>query len=539
MPSLKDFNQTMRPYQDDVVHDALGFVRQSQEDLDLHARRLYALPTGTGKGSIQLMLLKTLRDAGVNAWLLSPALDVLRSALSRCGADSGDLERASAAKLAKMGEEIYTTTPLRYERRILDGEYDCPEVVIYDEAHHAIDANETSGSLFSMFPDAVWLGFTATPYRGTPQGTKELRDSWGEPRTVLTIPEAIFDGYMSKPRFRIEPLVDDDKIKVRGGEFNTASATRVVKDRAAGLAELIRDTVYPVAQIVPRMDMPTVVMVPGIAAAGALVEELDELGVSARMVVGSTKPQERALAYRECQELTTVIVSVNVLQEGVDFPWLGRLVDAKPTLSPVAWIQRIGRIMRPKDFTPEYLCVCRNLERWSYLMGGAVPPEVVAEAQEAFQGPTSRAGARGIGWEALSKFKPINVPLRGGLKGSMFLVYSMDETTGTKTDWCILQSPLVSTPVVARKDTPTMIDDEGNRVYDSTAKWRRAVMPSDLAGFATSQERRSLSPKQRQWWERSAERYGLDGNAGEYLVRRQFQALPVLSQTKINIMGVR
>ena len=40
--SLEFFSQTMRDYQQEVIDDAQSFLEQTQEDLDLFPRRLYA-----------------------------------------------------------------------------------------------------------------------------------------------------------------------------------------------------------------------------------------------------------------------------------------------------------------------------------------------------------------------------------------------------------------------------------------------------------------------------------------------------------------
>ena len=559
----------MRDYQQEVVDNAREFLAATQEDLDLFPRRLYSSPTGTGKGSIQLRLLQVLREQGHDTWILSPSLEVLRSALLRCGADPDVVSAANADKLADMGESIFVTTPLRLHNKVLGGESDLPEVVIYDEAHHAVESNEVSGTLFALAPDAVWFGMTATPYRGAAKGTAALREAWGEPQVVLTIPEAIHQGYMARPTFHVCPLVDDDTVQLVNGKFAVKASGNRVKSRSEELAKLVASLVYGhvpgylegetdidltglVSPTNPAYynyggkdkyvthDMPTVLIVPNTSVAQFMVEELDAQHVVAEVVIGTTKVKDRGPIYQRCRERKCVIVCVAVLSEGVDFPWLGRIIDARPTTSPVEFVQRIGRIMRPKDFIPEYWTVCRNLERFAYLMGGAVPPEVVVEIQSAFPTISKRDGARSIGYEALSRFKRIPFPIKGGLRGSMFNLHDIDQETGVKTDWAILTSPLSERCIVAKKITPTFIDEEGQRDYSSDAarkaKFFRAELPTDLTGFGTSQQTRSLSPKQLQWWERAAERHGLDPNAAEHLKRRQFQALPVLSNLKANIL---
>lgn len=527
---LENFDQRLRDYQLDVVDDATEFVAESLTLGEFNARRLYASPTGTGKGSMQLGLLKQLRAEGYDAAMLTPSLEVLRGCLERCGASPADLA-CGPERLADMGERIHVYTCVRYQNKVLRGELGMPEVVIYDEAHHATEGNEVSGTLFALAPDAVWLGFTATPYRGTPQGTKDLHEAWGEPIVVLTVPEAVEAGYQSLPSFEVIPLVDDDTIKVVAGKFQAKAAGNRVQSRLDALCDLVA----------ARTDgKPTCVVVPNTETAGRVVEELDARGIGARMVLGSTPTARRALAYRECREGRSVLVAVKVLNEGVDLPWLRRLIDARPTVSAVAWVQQIGRIMRPGPVQPEYICVCRNLERHAYLLGGAVPRAAIKQAQDAFEKPSKRDGYRSIGFEQLSRFKRIQVPLDGGLRATMANVYSVDGE-GVKTEWCVVCLPWTSAPVVAQRRTQINRDPVSGEIvsYDPLGKWQATRLPDDLAGFATSQQTGALSDKQRQWWERAARRYGLDEREAGELKRRQFQVLPVLSDLKVNLLDVK
>lgn len=557
-PSLDRFTQRLRPYQEQLVDDALAHVEYCatmNPQAEPSARRiLYSMPTGTGKGTAELALLATLRsgwiagepgggqDAGDlrrarDAWIFTPSLDVLRGYLERCGADRETVETASEDKLAEMGRAIFVTTPTRAQRLINQQERPVPEVILYDEVHHAIEGNDVSGTLMAYAPLSTWIGFTATPYRGTPKGTAELNEAWPNQVEALTIPQAIALGAWALPRFEVVPLVDDDTITVSAGDFQAKSAGKLVGSRVAAVAALVRER-WDVDPMTARV--PTTVCMPNTETAGLLVEELDRIGVPARRVGADTSAKDRALAYAECREGRGVLVSVKVISEGVDFPWLGRIIDARPTLSPVAWLQLVGRITRPKAYRPEYICVCRNLERHAYLLQGAVPREAVAQAQQAFEAPSKRAGMRSVGFEALARFKPIEMPLVDGVKGTMFTLYSTDEN-GVTTEWVALLDPVSEQAVTARRLVQPANPD-GSRASSAWGKWERAPIPESLEGFATSQRSGELSDKQRAWWERAAARFGLDPAAARItgrgkITQRQFACLPVLSDLRASMRG--
>lgn len=534
-PALSRFRQKLRDYQQDVIDDAL-----TQYALDPHGRTLYASPTATGKGTVELGLLKTLRERNCEAWILTPSLEVLRGFLERCGADRETLEGASGDKLAAMGEAIYVTTPVRLRNRVLDGSRGMPEVVIYDEVHHAVADNEVSGTLFAIAPDACWFGFTATPFRGSPRSTKALREAWGEPIVVYTIPEAAEDGWLTLPTFEVVPLVDDDKVKVVNGKFVVKSANKETKSRIDALADLVRDRLdfdeidsYERDPLAPLSIVPTVVTVPSSDVASWLVSALDRRGILADWVSAKTPARERAAAYRRCELGQSVLVSIAVLTEGVDLPWLKRLIDARPLLSPVAWVQQIGRIMRNKvdGSRGEYICTNRNLERHAYLLQGALPREKFAEAQAAFEKPSDRDNKGRVGLEAMRRFKAIPLPLAGGSTGFMFNVWSVD-SEGVKTEYVSLLDPVQPEPITACRTIPRLTEADGDRVYDYKAagRWTLCQIPDDLTGFATSGQKRELSDPMLRWWKRSARRHGLDPDAD--INRRQFAALPVLSDLR-------
>jgi len=531
--SLDRFTQTLRDYQQDLVDDAMAFVAAEPDG----SKVLYASPAGSGKGSAELALLCALRAEGYNAWILTPSLEVLRGFLERCGAP--DLADASNEKLAEMGETIFCTTPVRYQNRVLRGVRGVPDVVIYDEVHHAVAKNEVSGTLFAVAPDAHWIGMTATPYRGSPKQTQDLREDWGEPVLVLTVPEAVEQGWQALPTFEIIPLVDDDKIKVANGRFVESSANKEFAGRVESIAALVSDRLLD--DCAPgKTQLPTAITVPSSEIASMLLEALDGFSISSRWV-GYHKNAEhtaaqRAKAYAECKAGESVLITLKVLNEGVDLPWLKRIIDARPTLSPVAWLQQIGRIMRPGGARPEYVCVCRNLERHAYLMQGLVPREVVAAAQEEFEGPSARTGARALGLEALKRFKQIKLPLAGGLMGAMHNLYSVNPDTGITTEHATLMDPCHDEVIVASRVVLPVPEGEVSRSKGCWGNWAECSLPADFIGYATSGYRQKISAKQRAWWERSAKRCGLDPAAADTLTGRQFQALPLLLGIRRNMI---
>jgi superfamily II DNA or RNA helicase len=120
--------------------------------------------------------------------------------LEKLGYPEGDYDSERSAVLC--GEACRIVTPIRLRNRLLRGEGPVPERLLIDEAHH--DTASTWQQIH-MCCQAPAVGFTATPFRGTPRGTAAFREQWGEPVWVLTLREAIARGALVLPPLRNRP----------------------------------------------------------------------------------------------------------------------------------------------------------------------------------------------------------------------------------------------------------------------------------------------------------------------------------------------
>ncbi|RMD61692.1 hypothetical protein D6833_07905, partial [Candidatus Parcubacteria bacterium] len=344
----------LRPYQQYGIEDALEFLRTSP----VGARRMYVAPTGTGKGVIQRCLREKIVGAGYRCILLAPNREIARN----------------------WGSPDWVMTPVRFRNQLERGAIVPPEVILVDEAHHDVGSNISYGDIFLMCATSTrFIGFTATPFRGTPKGTQALRELWGKPVWLLRLPEACKNGWIQLPSVVIEPLVDDDKLVVQNGEFVIKSANAATADRLEALADLVRQF----------LGTRQIVALPSTQGTLAFGRYLEDAGIEHRIVLQNTPPAERTEAYEACKN-GVPLLQIRILSEGVDFPWLETLIDARPTMSPVLWLQTFGRLTRPWDCEKTYVCTNRNLERHAYLLEGAVPPQVISESQKAFGGPSIR-----------------------------------------------------------------------------------------------------------------------------------------------------
>lgn len=497
-----------RQYQKVAADDALRFLRNAAPG----ARRLYAAPTGTGKSVMELAVL----EGDAEAWCVTPRVEIMRGMLDKLGLPADDM---SEDEVHSYGERERIITPTRLRNRLLAGVMGAPGRLVVDEAHH--DIATTYQQVHALCGRAPAVGFTATPFRGTPKGTTAFREEWGDPVWVLTLKEAVACGALSFPTVKMLPLVDDDQIEVRNGEFAVKACEEAVTERLGAAAAWAAANLCCMQGF---LDMPTMACLPGTESCHSFVAALKANGVQAFAVTGKSSFEHRKLAFASCLRRESVLVQVYVVSEGVDLP-VRRLLDLSPMISPVRFLQQFGRITRPGG-VPEYVCTNRNLLRHAYLLDGALPGHSLKEAQSSFPAPAcGRAALRVIGLEAIGRLRAVELPLSSGLTG---LMYCVSAVLGHRvTEYAALVHPARAEVVWA---TRTNFREGGTTAQ--YGRWARCEAPDGLEGYA-SINGSPVTEKQAAWWKKSAERHGLA--SGVKVNRRQFAALPVLSDLRSSL----
>jgi hypothetical protein len=497
---------TPRDYQRLAIDDAVTWLRQATAA----DRRCYSAPTGSGKSVIELAVQAALDGA----WIVTPVLEIVAGLLDKLGVEG--VADMSEAVLIAAAFDRRITTPIRLRNMLLAGDGPPIRYVIEDEAHH--DNAETYQQLDLML-SCPKVGYTATPYRGTPRGTALFRQRWGEPVPILTYPEAIARGVISMPTCRVVPILDDDLVEVQNGEFVVSSVNQQTPLDA--VIDLCRVHVAGGA-----WDRPTMFACPSTLLAKLLTRALNDAGLPAVCVTGDTSRGDRDVAFASCVNRERSLVQVRVVGEGVDLP-IRRLIDLAPAISPVKWLQMFGRETRPVppgESPPEYVCCNRNLLRHAYLLEGCLPAATVVDAQKVFP-PGKRNALRAIGLESLGRFKEVPVPLRDGLTGFLYCLSSVEGLS--VRNYAAFVHPMLQDPLWAMRTDAKNAD--GTRAF---GRWRKCEPPADLSGFA-SVPAPACSDKQLAWWKRDAKRWGLDESTTPN--RRAFQALPILFDLRAKV----
>lgn len=529
-----------REYQILAVESICDLIRSNPEK-----RHLFSAPTGTGKSWIELMVLAQSPDG----LFITPRIEIIQGMLEKLNDFDEDESKEQTVDRAWQYGII---TPIRLRNMLAKGLLPYrPAYLMIDEAHHHLAGTYQD---IDMYLNGVpTVGLTATPYRGTPQGTRDFYAQWNDTvNVILSLPDAVRDGYCSMPTAVLLPMVDDDVISLTAGEFKVSAVDAVVLDRIKSLTEYSKRFWCGRSK---TWDRPTMFSVSSSLQAHKLTSELNSTGVQAECVTQDTLTHERRSIFRRVINCQSCLVQIDVISEGVDLP-IRRLIDIRPTMSPTKWVQQIGRIMRPVNRctvclasnthaqegqeypfdcscepAPEYICCCRNLERHAYLMEGLFPNSTIKECQEMFEGQdgspvySKRSGSRAIGMEGLGKF--VNTPVSLGTGLTVF-TYSLVKTNEfQRTEYFAIVHPNNPQLVIGEK-VSTKNKDTNETQW---GKWKLVDSIPELKGCITAKDN-PLTNKQVSYWNSSAEAKGLDHH--QILTSRKFQILPFLRNTGIS-----
>jgi DNA repair protein RadD len=213
------------------------------------------------------------------------------------------------------------------------------DVVIRDEAHRALA--RTDLQIASLYPDAVHLGFTATPYRADNRGLGEFYEDL---LVVASVRELIEYGYLVEPHVFTVPadrLPNLAGVRVRAGDYAQDQL-----DQAVDQARLVGDIVEHWMK--HASGVRTIAFAVSVKHSKHIVERFREVGVAAEHLDGTTPTADRdAMLTRLARGETLVVSNCGVLCEGFDQPAVKCAILARPTKSTGLYLQQAGRILRP------------------------------------------------------------------------------------------------------------------------------------------------------------------------------------------------
>lgn len=321
-----------------VVGRQVGLYEHQEGALDEIADRralgvkcfLAVLPTASGKSRIVEEDLARFAPGcpGFRALIAAPSKAIV-----------ADWESRLAASLPEFKGDVLVCTYGYINRHYAEYAPEHFSYIVIDEAHHAV-APALKRTIQHFDPDFL-IGLTATDCR---PDKKRLETVFGSYRVGLSLAEAMEKGIVARARvFRIETNIDLSKVRINGKDYVNADLEKTV--RVTSRNELIVDVVreYFAEGEVARLQ--GVVFCVNVSHADEMSRLLNAAGIPAASLSGRSKnPDVIMEAFRE--KRIRFLCSCQMISEGWDYPELGILVMARPTLSRVLYLQQIGRGLR-------------------------------------------------------------------------------------------------------------------------------------------------------------------------------------------------
>ena len=318
----------LRPYQSSLIEELRGGFRAGVR------RQLLVSPTGSGKTVLFAFIVKGAVAKTLRVMVLAhraEILDQISRTLTAVGVQHG---------LIQAGEDMSATAQVQVASvQTLVRRFDkvpSPDIVIVDEAHHS-----TAGQwakVFAQYPNAMFLGVTATPERLDGSGLGEFY------QRLVRGPEVqwlIDNGFLSQPvYFAPKQAIDLSAIRKMAGEFS--------KEDAAALLDkpsITGDAVAHYLKYASRRK--AVAFCVNLKHAEHVAEQFRASGIPAGTIDGTLTREDRKQRVADLASgKISVLTSCEIVSEGFDLPAVDAAILLRPTASLALHLQQVGRCLR-------------------------------------------------------------------------------------------------------------------------------------------------------------------------------------------------
>lgn len=324
-----------RAYQDNSVEDVESCLEEKTGPV------LLVLPTGTGKTATAAKIIDRRVQLGNDRPIfLAPRREIVKqTADTLCDflLDPGVVMSGIDYYPKKVCHVASIDTLRSWIRRgkvRLNHEDTC----FVDEAHRSISA--TYRWLIEAYTDAGAdvVGMTATPIRSDGVGLGQV---YKHMVIGLTMVDAIKQGYLVQPEYRIASVPDLSGVPVMAGDFSKKDLERVLNQRVL-IGDIVDNWLKHAA------GMSTLGFAAGVKHSLAMAEQFKQIGVEAVHIDAGTEKGYRDVQVKRFRNREfMVLLSCGVFTEGTDFPNVQCIVDAGPTMSLGKHLQKLGRGGRP------------------------------------------------------------------------------------------------------------------------------------------------------------------------------------------------
>ena len=217
-----------------------------------------------------------------------------------------------------------------------------PGMIVIDEAHHALA--KTYKEMWERFPNAKFLGLTATPCRLNGKGFTDLFDvlvqSWSVPEFISKGRLATYDFVSIKSDSVTQRLIDSLQKRGADGDYQNKEMDMLLNKKPS--IERLYQSLEEFGK-----DRKGIVYAINISHAQKITKLYQEHGVKAIAIDSKTPATERQQDIEAFKKGDIqVLVNVDIFSEGFDCPDVEFVQLARPTLSLAKYLQMVGRGLR-------------------------------------------------------------------------------------------------------------------------------------------------------------------------------------------------
>ena len=327
---------TLRPYQEAAKHAVLSEWENGIQ------KTLLVLPTGCGKTIVFAKIAEECVRKKKRVLILAHRGELLEQAsdkiLHACGLGCA-VEKAEQSCLGSWYRiTVGSVQTLMRESRLAKFAHDYFDVIIIDEAHHAV--SDSYQKILNYFKQASVLGVTATPDRGDMQNLGKVFHSLAY---EYTLPQAIHEKYLCPIQAVTIPLkIDFTGVSVKAGDFKASEIDSALDPYLEQIAGEMRNYCK---------DRKTVVFLPLIKTSQKFRDILNQHGFRAAEVNGESEDRAEILKDFDAGKYNVLCNSM-LLTEGWDCPSVDCVIVLRPTKVRSLYSQMVGRGTR----------LCKNKE---------------------------------------------------------------------------------------------------------------------------------------------------------------------------------
>jgi superfamily II DNA or RNA helicase len=315
----------LRPYQTEGIQKIFNSWKSGKRSI------LFQMPTGTGKTVLFSQIVKLGFVNNRRILIVVHRKELVEQITEKLTARNVPVGHIVAGMKADYSQTVQVASIQTLSRR----EHPEANLIIIDECHHA--KADTYKKLWDIYPDAKFLGVTATPVRLSGEGFDDLFD---ELIVSMNTQKFIEQGYLAPVTHLVCSNPDLSDVKQKQGDYITKMLSGVMMDNS-----IMTDLVESYKDKSPGKT--TIVFAVDVDHSQSIVKRYNEENISAAHIDATTPKNERAAILRDFKAGKIKVVSnVEIITEGFDFPECEVVQLARPTKSLSLYLQMVGRVMR-------------------------------------------------------------------------------------------------------------------------------------------------------------------------------------------------